>query len=100
MVRFKQFYPKCEQVSDDYYPKCEEVSDDYYPKCEEVSDDYYPKCEEVSDDYYPKCEEVSDDYDLSEKWPTPLNEVILRNEEVERVNTAKFIGVMVDQHLN
>ena len=31
---------------------------------------------------------------------TPQNEIILRNEEVQRVNTAKFVGVIVDQHLN
>ena len=31
---------------------------------------------------------------------TPQNEVILRNEEVQRVNKAKFLGVIVDQHLN
>ena len=31
---------------------------------------------------------------------TPRNEVILRNEVVQRVNKAKFLGVMVDQHLN
>ena len=30
---------------------------------------------------------------------TPKNEVILRNEVVQRVNKAKFIGVIVDQHL-
>ena len=31
---------------------------------------------------------------------TPQNEVILRNEVVQRVNKAKFPGVIVDQHLN
>ena len=31
---------------------------------------------------------------------TPQNEVILRSEVVQRVNKAKFIGVIVDQHLN
>ena len=31
---------------------------------------------------------------------TPQNEVILRNEAVQRVNKAKFLGVIVDQHLN
>ena len=31
---------------------------------------------------------------------TPQNEVILRNGVVERVNKAKFLGVIVDQHLN
>ena len=31
---------------------------------------------------------------------TPENEVILRNEVVQRVNKAKFLGVIVDQHLN
>ena len=31
---------------------------------------------------------------------TPQNEIILRNEVVQRVNTAKFVGVIVDQHLN
>ena len=31
---------------------------------------------------------------------TPKNEVILRNEVVQRVNKAKFLGVIVDQHLN
>ena len=31
---------------------------------------------------------------------TPQNEVILRNEVVQRVNKAKFLGVTVDQHLN
>ena len=31
---------------------------------------------------------------------TPQNEVILRNEVVQRVNKAKFLGVIVDQHLN
>ena len=30
----------------------------------------------------------------------PQNEVILRNEVVQRVNKAKFLGVIVDQHLN
>ena len=31
---------------------------------------------------------------------TPQNEVILRNEVVQRVNKAAFLGVIVDQHLN
>ena len=31
---------------------------------------------------------------------TPHNEVILRNEVVQRVNKAKFLGLIVDQHLN
>ena len=31
---------------------------------------------------------------------TPQNEVILRNEVVQEVNKAKFLGVIVDQHLN
>ena len=31
---------------------------------------------------------------------TPQNEVILRNEAVQQVNTAKFLGVIVDQYLN
>ena len=31
---------------------------------------------------------------------TPRNEVILRNEEVQRVNKAKFLGVIVDQYVN
>ena len=31
---------------------------------------------------------------------TPQNEVILRNEVVQRINKAKFLGVIVDQHLN
>ena len=31
---------------------------------------------------------------------TTQNEVILRNEVVQRVNKAKFLGVIVDQHLN
>ena len=31
---------------------------------------------------------------------TPQNEVMLRNEVVQRVNKAKFLGVIVDQHLN
>ena len=31
---------------------------------------------------------------------TPQNEVILRNEVLQRVNKAKFLGVIVDQHLN
>ena len=31
---------------------------------------------------------------------TPQNEVILRNEVVQQVNKAKFLGVIVDQHLN
>ena len=31
---------------------------------------------------------------------TPQNEVILRNEVVQLVNKAKFLGVIVDQHLN
>ena len=31
---------------------------------------------------------------------THQNEVILRNEVVQRVNKAKFLGVIVDQHLN
>ena len=30
----------------------------------------------------------------------PQNEVILRNEVVQQVNKAKFLGVIVDQHLN
>ena len=30
----------------------------------------------------------------------PQNEVILQNEVVQRVNKAKFLGVIVDQHLN
>ena len=35
------------------------------------------------------------------KIPTPQNEVILRNEVVvQRVNKAKFLGVIVDLHLN
>ena len=31
---------------------------------------------------------------------TPQNEVILGNEEVQRANKAKFLGVIDDQHLN
>ena len=31
---------------------------------------------------------------------TPQNEVILQNEVVQQVNKAKFLGVIVDQHLN
>ena len=31
---------------------------------------------------------------------TPQKEVILRNEVVQGVNKAKFLGVIVDQHLN
>ena len=31
---------------------------------------------------------------------THQNEVILRNEVVQRVNKAEFLGVIVDQHLN
>ena len=31
---------------------------------------------------------------------TPQNEVILQNEVVRRVNKAKFLGAIVDQHLN
>ena len=31
---------------------------------------------------------------------SPQNEVILRNGVVQRVNKAKFLGVIVDQHLN
>ena len=31
---------------------------------------------------------------------TPQNEVILRNEVVQRVSKAKFLGAIVDQHLN
>ena len=34
------------------------------------------------------------------KRPTPHNEVIFRNEVVEMVNKAKFLGVIFDQHLN
>ena len=30
----------------------------------------------------------------------PQNQDILRNEVVQRVNKAKFLGVIVDQHLN
>ena len=30
---------------------------------------------------------------------TPQNEVILRNEVVQRINKAKFLGVIFDQHL-
>ena len=38
---------------------------------------------------------------LSRKTILPAqNEVILRNEIVQRVNKAKFLGVIVDQHLN
>ena len=37
---------------------------------------------------------------FSEKKLTPHNEVILRNEVVERVNKTQFLGVIVDQHLN
>ena len=32
--------------------------------------------------------------------PADGNEVILRNEVVQQVNKAKFLGVIVDQHLN
>ena len=31
---------------------------------------------------------------------TPKNEVILRNKVMQRVNKAKFLDVIVDQHLN
>ena len=31
---------------------------------------------------------------------TPHNEVLFRNELVERVNKAKFLSVIVDLHLN
>ena len=31
---------------------------------------------------------------------TPQNEVILRNEVVQRGNKVKFLGMIVDQHLN
>ena len=31
---------------------------------------------------------------------TPQNEVILRNEVVQLVNKVKFLGMLVDQHLN
>ena len=34
--------------------------------------------------------------DLNNKSPIPYNEVILRNEVVQRVNKAKFLGVVVD----
>ena len=34
------------------------------------------------------------------KMLTPQNEVILRNEVVQRVNKAKFLGVIVYQHKN
>ena len=34
------------------------------------------------------------------KIVTPQNEVILQNEVDQRVNKAKFLGVIVDQHLN
>ena len=34
------------------------------------------------------------------KFLTTQNDVICRNEIVQRVNKAKFIGVIVDQHLN
>ena len=37
---------------------------------------------------------------VNKKSPTPHNEVILRNEVAGRVNKAKFLGVIVDQHLN
>ena len=36
----------------------------------------------------------------SKKILTPQNEVILQNKVVQWVNKAKFIGVIVDQHLN
>ena len=35
----------------------------------------------------------------SKKILTPQNEVILRNEVVQRVNKAKFLRVIVDRHL-
>ena len=31
---------------------------------------------------------------------TPQNEVMLRSEVMQSVNNAKFLGVIVDQHLN
>ena len=31
---------------------------------------------------------------------TPQNEVVVRNEVVQQVNKAKFLGVIVDQHRN
>ena len=38
--------------------------------------------------------------DSRKKNLTPQNEVILRNEVMQRVNNAKFLGMIVDQHLN
>ena len=46
--------------------------------------------------------------EIKDKWScylikknlTPQNAVILRNEVVQRVNKAKFLDVIVDQHLN
>ena len=35
-----------------------------------------------------------------QKVLTPQNEIILRNEVAQRVNKAKFLGLIVDQHLN
>ena len=37
---------------------------------------------------------------LSRKNLNPQSEVMLRNEVIQRVTKAKFLGVIVDQHLN
>ena len=34
------------------------------------------------------------------KTPNPQGDVILRNEAIQRVTKTKFLGVIVDQHLN
>ena len=39
-------------------------------------------------------------WQLNHEILTPQNEVILRNEVVQWVNKAKFLGGIVDQHLN
>ena len=31
---------------------------------------------------------------------SPQGDVILHNEAIQRVTTAKFLGIIVDQHLN
>ena len=34
------------------------------------------------------------------KNPNPQGDVILHNEAIQRVTKAKFLGVIVDQHMN
>ena len=47
----------------------------------------------------PLCKQDSDDYVLSGKKLNIHNEVILRNDVVQRVNKAKFLGAIFDLDL-